>query len=87
MAQWVEVLVAKPDNLSSILPSTWWKEKERSCKSSPDLHSHMPSPYSKKMNVVKKKKFKPKQLNHYLFQEKKISECLGFKKKVFFFFF
>lgn len=38
MAQWVEVLAAKPDDLVQSLDPTWWKEL--SPKSCPDLLTH-----------------------------------------------
>lgn len=41
MAQQLKTIATKPDNLSQILGSTWYKEKTDSFKLSSDLHMHV----------------------------------------------
>ena len=57
MAQWVKVLAAKPDNLSSIPGPTWWKEgTPDSRKASSDFHldtgTHACTVYHKLKNKI-----------------------------------
>lgn len=58
MAQKVKAFATESDNLSSILKSTWWKERTRSHKSPYDLleglSRRMPHPPMKEIKVRRK---------------------------------
>lgn len=40
MARQAKVLAAKPDDLSLVPRTPWWKERTSSCRVSSDLHLH-----------------------------------------------